>query len=79
VEPITEFVPDSPLEGNGFENSVPGCLAIAIAGAPLFGGEWWLIDRRRGGIVRAVVGLGEPIELLRRLASKPLLIAPENG
>jgi hypothetical protein len=25
------------------------------------------IDRRRGGIIRAVVGLGKPIELLRRL------------
>ena len=25
------------------------------------------IDRRRGGIIRAVVGLGKPIELLRHL------------
>jgi hypothetical protein len=25
------------------------------------------IDRRRGGIIRAVVGLGKPIELSRRL------------
>jgi hypothetical protein len=25
------------------------------------------IDRRRGGIIRAVVGLGKTIELLRRL------------
>jgi alkanesulfonate monooxygenase SsuD/methylene tetrahydromethanopterin reductase-like flavin-dependent oxidoreductase (luciferase family) len=31
------------------------------------------IDRRRGGIIRAVVGLSKPIELLRRLEeSSPL-------
>jgi hypothetical protein len=26
-----KFAPDSPLEGNGFENSVPRCLATAIS------------------------------------------------
>ena len=30
------------------------------------------IDRRRGGIVRAVVGLGKPIGLFRRLKEPPL-------
>jgi hypothetical protein len=25
------FAPDSPLEGNGFENSVPRCLTTAIS------------------------------------------------
>jgi hypothetical protein len=29
--------------------------------------ELWSIDRQRGGIIRAVVGLGKPIELLRCL------------
>jgi hypothetical protein len=30
------------------------------------------IDRRRGGIIRAVVGLGKPIELFRRLKEPPM-------
>jgi NADP-dependent 3-hydroxy acid dehydrogenase YdfG len=29
---------------------------------------------RRGGIIRAVVGLGKPIELLRRLEEPPLTV-----
>ena len=32
------------------------------------------IDPRRGGIIRAVVSLGKPIELLRRLEEPPLTV-----
>ena len=32
------------------------------------------IDRRRGGIIRVVVSLGKPIELLRRLEEPPLTV-----
>jgi hypothetical protein len=31
------------------------------------------IDRRCGGIIRAVVGLGKPIELLRQIEELPLI------
>jgi hypothetical protein len=49
--------------------------------------EWWPIDRRRGGIIRAVVGLGKPIEQLRCLEESsftaalkaPTLLAVERG
>jgi hypothetical protein len=49
----------SPLEGNGFEISVPRKIGSdfesSVGLRP--------IDRRRGGMIRAVVGLGKPIEL----------------
>jgi hypothetical protein len=54
---------DSPLEGNGFEVPVPREIDSGFEGSP----ELWSIDRRRGGIIRAVVGIGKPIELLRCL------------
>jgi hypothetical protein len=54
---------DSPLEGNGFELPVP----LEIGNGFDASAELGPIDRRRGGIIRAVVGLGKPIELLRRL------------
>ena len=60
---LSEFAADSPLEGNGFEISVPRKIGsdfeASVGLRP--------IDRRRGGIIRAVVGLGKPIELFRRL------------
>jgi hypothetical protein len=57
------FSPDSPLEGNGFELPVPREIGSGFEASA----ELEPIDRRRGGIIRAVVGLGKPIELLRRL------------
>jgi hypothetical protein len=57
------FVPDSPLEGNGFELPVPNAINSGFEGSAELGS----IDRRLGGIIRAVVGRGKPIELLRHL------------
>jgi hypothetical protein len=57
------FVPDSALEGNGFELPVPHEIGSGFEAL----GDLGSIDRRRGGIIRAVVGLSKPIELLRRL------------
>ena len=57
------FAADSPLEGNGFELPVPR----DIGGGFEASAELWPIGRRRGGIIRAAVGLGKPIELLRCL------------
>jgi hypothetical protein len=54
---------DSLLEGNGFELPVPHEIGSGFEASAELGP----IDRRRGGIIRAVVGLGKPIELLRRL------------
>ena len=51
------------LEGNGFELPVPREIGSGFEASA----ELEPIDRRRGGIIRAVVGLGKPIELLRRL------------
>jgi hypothetical protein len=59
----TESSPDSPLEGNGYEVPVPREIGSGFEASAELG----LIDRRRGVIIRAVVGLGKPIELLRRL------------
>jgi hypothetical protein len=63
---------DCPLEGNGFELPVPREIIISsgFEASP----ELRPIDRRRGGIIRAVVGLGKPIELLRRLEEPPLTV-----
>jgi hypothetical protein len=49
----------SPLEGNGFELPVPHEIGSGFEASAKLGP----IDRRRGGIIRAVVGLGKPIEL----------------
>jgi hypothetical protein len=39
---------DSPLEGNGFENSVPRCLATANrVGAFISASEWRLLERQK--------------------------------
>jgi hypothetical protein len=54
---------DSLLEGNGFEVPVPREIGSGFEASA----ELWSIDRQRGGIIRAVVGLGKPIELLRCL------------
>jgi hypothetical protein len=54
---------DSPLEGNRFELPVPREIGSGFEASA----ELEPIDRRCGGIIRAVVGLGKPIELLRRL------------
>jgi hypothetical protein len=35
---------DSPLEGNGFENSVPRWLATAVSVGASFDGEWWPLE-----------------------------------
>jgi hypothetical protein len=48
---------------NGFEVPVPREIGSGFEASA----ELWSIDRRRGGIIRAVVGLGKPIELLRCL------------
>jgi hypothetical protein len=57
---------DCPLEGNGFELPVPREISSGFeASAGLR-----RVDRRRGGIIRAVVGLDTPIELLGRLSRK---------
>jgi hypothetical protein len=58
-----EFAPDSSQEGNGFELPVPREIGSGFEASA----ESGPIDRRRGGIIRAVVGLGKPIALLRRL------------
>jgi hypothetical protein len=63
-----EFAADSPLEGNGFEISVPRQDRQHFDASVGLGP----IDCRRGGIIRAVVGLGKPIDLFRRLDQPPL-------
>jgi hypothetical protein len=49
--------------GRGFELPVPREIGSGFEASAELG----LIDRRRGGIIRLVVGLGKSIELLRRL------------
>jgi hypothetical protein len=56
--------------GNGFELPVPREISSGFEASA----ELRPIDRRRGGIIRAVVGLGKPIELLRRLEEPPLTV-----
>jgi hypothetical protein len=51
------------VEGNGFELPVPREIGSGFEASAELGP----IDRRRGGIIRAVVRRGKPIELLRRL------------
>ena len=51
------------MEEAGFELPVPHEIGSGFEPSAELGP----IDRRRGGIIRAVVGLGKPIELLRRL------------
>ena len=53
---------DSALERNGFEISVPRQIESWFEASVGMGS----IDRRRGGIIQVVVGLGKPIELFRR-------------
>jgi hypothetical protein len=53
----------APLEEAGLELPVPHEIGSGFEPSAELGP----IDRRRGGIIRAVVGLGKPIELLRRL------------
>jgi hypothetical protein len=64
------FARASPLEGSGFE------LPVSARDQQRFRGSAELrpIDPRRGGIIRAVVGLGKSIELLRRLKEPPLTV-----
>jgi hypothetical protein len=50
-------------EGNGFELPVPREIGSGFEASA----ELEPIDRRRGGIIRAVVGLGKSIEPLQRL------------
>jgi hypothetical protein len=59
---------DSPLEGTGFELPVPREISSGFEASA----ELRPIDRRHRGTIGAVVGLGSPIELLRRL-EEPLL------
>jgi hypothetical protein len=59
----TEFAADSLLEGNGFELPAPREIGSGFGASAELGP----IDHRRGGIIRAVVGLGKSIELLRCL------------
>ena len=49
-----EFATDSPLEGDGFELSVPRQIGYIFRASS----EMGPIDRRRGGGIRAVAGLG---------------------
>jgi hypothetical protein len=68
---------DSPLEETGFELPVPPpeCSSLALGGGQgQDSAELRPIDPRRCGIIRAVVGLGKPIELLRRLEEPPLTV-----
>jgi hypothetical protein len=60
---MNQWFADSSLEGNGFELPVPREIGSGFE----VSAELGPIDRRRGGIIRAVVGLGKPIELLRCL------------
>jgi hypothetical protein len=53
-------------EGDGFEISVPRQIGSGFEASIGLGS----IDCRRRGIIRAVVGLGKPIELFRRLRSR---------
>ena len=59
---------NSPLEGNGYEISVPRQIGSGFEAS--VGLE--PIDNRRGGITRAVVGFGKPIGLFLRLKEPPL-------
>jgi hypothetical protein len=61
---------DSPLEGSGFELPVPREISSGFEASA----ELRPIDPRRGGIIRAVVGLGKSIKLLRRLEEPPLTV-----
>jgi len=60
--------PDSPVEGNGFEISVPRQIGSGFNASVGLRS----IERRRRGIIRAVVGLGKPIELFRGAQGAPL-------
>jgi hypothetical protein len=61
---------DSLLEGSGFELPVPREISSGFEASA----ELRPIDPRRSGIIRAVIGLGKPIELLRRLEEPPLTV-----
>jgi hypothetical protein len=63
-----KFAVDSLLEGDGFEILVPRQIGSGFEASIGLGP----IDGRRGGITRAVVGFGKPIELFRRLKEPPL-------
>ena len=68
-----EVALDSAQEGNGFELSVPREIGSGFEASAELGP----IDRRRGAIIRAVVGLGKPIELLGRLEESSFTAANE--
>src|SRR6516164_2190238 len=55
--PRNRWFVDSPLEGNGFEISVPRQIGSGFEASVGLGP----IDSRRGGTTRAVVGHGKPI------------------
>src|SRR5215471_1257526 len=65
---------DSPVERDGFENSVPREISSGFEASA----ELRPIVHWRGGIIRAVVGLGKPIELLRWL-EEPSLTSNEGA
>jgi len=67
--PRNRWFVDSPLEGNGFEISVPRQIGSGFVASVGLGP---IDSRRGGGITRAVVGLAKPIELFRRLKEPPL-------
>jgi hypothetical protein len=56
--------------GGGFELPVPREISSGFEASA----ELRPIDRQRGGTIRAVVGLGKPIELLRRIEEPPLTV-----
>jgi hypothetical protein len=63
LKPQQQISCDSPLEGNGFEISVPRQIGSGFNTSVGLRS----IERWRRGIIRAVVGLGKPIELFRGL------------
>src|SRR5215468_2917381 len=63
-----------PLEGSGLELSVPREISSGLEASA----ELEPIDRRRCGIILAAVGLGKPVELLRRL-DEPCSASNEGG
>src|SRR6516162_9910299 len=67
--PIGDHRPhDSSLQGNGFEILVPRQIGSGFNASVGLRS----IERRRRGIIRAVVGLGKPIELFRGAQGAPL-------
>jgi hypothetical protein len=57
-------------EGSGFELPVPREISSGFEASA----ELRPIDPRRGGIIRAVIGLGKSIKRLRPLEEPPLTV-----